>query len=77
MCKKWLPSGKSHPEWRGGETPVNINVHHGKTVHQLMAQQAEFQKLIMKQMIKLLDKKKKKKKRSRQRYSDFDSSYSD
>ena len=44
-----------------------------------MAQQAEFNKSIMKQMNKLTEKKKKKKKkkRSRQRYSDSDSSDSD
>ena len=79
VCKKWLPGGKSHPEWRGGKTPANINVHQGETVNQLMAQQAEFQKSIMKQMSKLLEKKKKKKKkkRSRQRYSDSESDDSD
>ena len=36
--KKWLPSGKTHPEWKGGKNPAHINVHQGKTVNQLMAQ---------------------------------------
>jgi hypothetical protein len=71
VCKKWLPGGKPHPEWRGGKA-ANINVHQGSDVNQLMAQQAEFQKTILKQMSKL--QKGKKKKRSRQRYSDSDSS---
>jgi len=76
VCKKWLPGGKSHPELRGGKTPANINFHQGKAVNQLIAQQAKFQKLIMKQMSKFLEKKKKNK-RSCQRYSDSDSSDSD
>ena len=76
VCKKWLPGGKPHPEWRGGKTTANINVHQSDTVNQLMAQQAEFQKTILKQMSKI-SAKKKKKKRSRQRYSDSDSSDSD
>jgi len=75
VCKKWLPGGKTHPEWKGGKTPAHINVHQGETVNQLMAQQAEFNKSI-KQMSKLADKKKKKK-RSRQRYSDSESDDSD
>ena len=70
------PRRKSHQEWRGGKTPANINVHQGETVNQLMAQQAEFNKSIMKQMSKLAEKKKKKK-RSRQRYSDSESDDSD
>jgi len=76
VCKKWLPGGKPHPEWRGGKTTANINVHQGEHVNQLMAQQAEFQKTILKQMSKI-SAKKRKKKRSRQRYSDSDSSDSD
>ena len=57
VCKKWLPGGKSHPEWRGGKTPANINVHQGETVNQLMTQQAEFQKSIMKQISELWTKR--------------------
>ena len=76
VCKKWLPGGKSHPEWRGGKTPANIIVHQGETVNQLMDQQAKFQKSIMKEMSKLSDRKKKKK-RSRQRYSKSESESDD
>jgi len=72
VSKKWLPGGKSHPEWRGGKIPANINVHQGETVNQLIDQQAEFQVSIMNQMSKLLEKKKKK--RSHKCYSDSDSS---
>ena len=75
VCKKWLPGGKPHPEWRSGKQAANINVHQGSDVNQLMAQQAEFNKTIMKQMAKL--GKKKKKKHSRQRFSDSDSSNSE
>ena len=74
QCRKWLPGGKSHDEWRGAK-PANINVHQGADVNQLMAQQTEFNKKIMKQM-KSLESKKKKSKRRRQ-YSDSDSSDSD
>ena len=74
VCKKQLPGGKPHPEWKGGKA-ANINVHQGSDINQLMAQQAKFNKTIMKQMAKL--GKKKKKKRSRQRFSDSDSSDSD
>ena len=49
---------KSHKEWRGGKT-ANINVHQDVGVNQLMAQQAEFQKTMMKQMSKFLKKEKK------------------
>ena len=75
VYKKRLPGGKSHPEWRGGKTPANINVHQGKNLN-LMAQKAKFQKTILKQMSKFSEKKKKKKKKKRchQRYSDSDSS---
>jgi hypothetical protein len=59
-CKKWLPGGKSHPEWRGGKTTANINVHQNQGVNQLMAQQAEFQKSILKQISKMSGKKRKK-----------------
>jgi hypothetical protein len=74
-CKKWLPGGKSHPEWRGGKTPANINVHQNQGVNQLMAQQAEFQKSILKQISKMSGKKKKK--RRKRSYSDSESSDSD
>jgi len=50
VFKKWLPGGKSHPEYRVSKTPANINIHQGETVNQFMAQQAKFQKTIMKQM---------------------------
>jgi hypothetical protein len=75
VCKKWLPGGKPHPEWRGGKTTANINVHQSENVNKLMAQQAEFQKTILKKMSKL--SKKKKKKRSREQPSDSSSSDSD
>ena len=76
QCRKWIAGGKPHSEWRGGKSKAaNINVHQGDTgVNQLMAQQAEFQKKIMKQM-KSFEKKKKKKSRRRDR-SDSDSSVS-
>jgi len=74
QCKKWVPGGKSHDEWRGGKT-ANINVHQGLDVNQLMAQQTKFNEKIMKQM-KSLESKKKKSKR-RRRYSDSESSDSD
>jgi hypothetical protein len=73
QCKKWVPGGKSHNEWRGAK-PANINVHQDVGVNQLMAQQTEFNKKIMKQM-KSLEKKKKKSKR--RRYSDSESSESE
>jgi len=73
--KKWLPGGKSHPEWRGGKTTANINVHQNQGVNQLMAQQAEFQKSILKQISKMSGKKKKK--RRKRSYSDSESSDSD
>jgi len=78
QCKKWVPGGKSHPDWRGGKT-ANINVHKGTDVNQLMAQQIEFQSKIMNQMNKLTEKKKsKKEKKRRRRYaSDSDSEDSD
>jgi len=72
QCKKFIPGGKPHPEWKGGRT-ANINVHQGSD-NQLMAQQLEFQKKMMKQMSKLSEKKKsKKKKRRRDSYSDSSS----
>ena len=74
QCKKWVPGGKSHDEWRGVKT-ANINVHQGLDVNQLIAQQTKFNKKIMKQM-KSLESKKKKSKR-RRRYSDSESSDSD
>jgi hypothetical protein len=73
QCRKWVPGGAAHNEWRGGKT-ANINVHQGASVNQLMAQQTEFNKKIMKQM-KSLEKKKKKSKR--RRYSDSESSESE
>ena len=76
-CKKWLPGGKTHHEWKGGKTPANINVHQGSDTNQLMAQQAEFQKKLMKKFSKFERKKKKSSKRSRDRYSSSSSSDSD
>ena len=76
QCKKWLPGGKSHHEWRGGNKTANINVHSGSDVNSLMAQQAEFNKQMLKQFKSLGSKKKKKSKR-RRHDSDSDSSDSD
>ena len=58
---------------------TNINVHQDVGgINQLMAQQVEFQKTMMKQMSKFSDRKKKSRKRkSKQYYSDFESSDSD
>ena len=76
QCKKWVPGGKPHPEWKGGTSTSNINVHKsGGDMKQLMAQQAEFQHKIFKQMNKLAGKKKKSKRRKR--HSDSESSDSD
>jgi hypothetical protein len=76
QCKKWVAGGKSHHEWRGTKT-ANINVHTGdNNVNQLMAQQAEINKSMMKQLKSLGSKKKKRSKR-RRRDSDSDSSDSD
>ena len=80
QCKKWVAGGQHHHEWRGpkGGKTANINVHQDVGVKQLMAQQVEFQKSIMKQMSRMSDKKKKSKKRkSSKYYSDSDSSDSD
>ena len=79
QCKKWLPGGKASKEWgRGKTTASNINVHEDVGMNQLMAQQVEFQKTMMKQMSKFFEKKKKTKKRkSAKYYSDSESSDSD
>ena len=73
QCKKWLPGGKHHNEWRGGHKAANINVHKDDSVNQLMAQQAEFQKKI----VKMMKSSKKEKKRKRRARSDSGSSDSD
>ena len=80
QCKKWVAGGQHHPEWRGpkGGKTANINVHQDIGVKQLMAQQLESQKSMMKMMSRFADKKKKSKKRkSSKYYSDSDSSDSD
>mgnify|MGYP000875615735 FL=1 len=70
QCKKWVSGGKHHNEWRGPKANT-LNAHASDTsVNQLMAQQAEFQKTIMKQMSKMSSKKKKSK---RHRYSSSES----
>ena len=55
-CKKWLPGGKPHPGWMGGKATATIKVQRDDTVNRLMAQQAEFQKTILKQMSKMYEK---------------------
>eukprot|EP00957_Ditylum_brightwellii_P032681 2477483-Ditylum_brightwellii.AAC.1 len=76
QCKKWMADGKPNKEWGGcGKAAANINVHEDVGRNQLMAQQVEFQKSLMKNLLKLTDKKKKyKKRKSKQYYSDSNSS---
>ena len=48
---------KSHKEWRGGKI-ASINNHQGVGVNKLMAQQVEFQKMMMKEILKIRKRRK-------------------
>eukprot|EP00957_Ditylum_brightwellii_P160125 12189413-Ditylum_brightwellii.AAC.1 len=59
-----MAGGKPNKEWgERSKAAANINVHEDVGMNQLMAQHIEFQKSLMKKLLKLTDKKKKSKKR--------------
>ena len=59
QCKKWVAGGQHHNTWsrRKNVNTANINVHQDVGVKQLMAQQFEFQKSMIKQMSRFSGKK--------------------
>eukprot|EP00957_Ditylum_brightwellii_P110990 8464821-Ditylum_brightwellii.AAC.1 len=59
-----MAGDKPNKEWGGrSKAAANINIHKDVGMNQLMAQQFKFQKSLMINLSKLMDKKKKSKKR--------------